>query len=544
VKLIANGWIWRGAATGRIPVPENILIEGGRIVAVGLAPAPEGVEVIDAAGMLVMPGLVNAHFHSPVNHMKGRLPSLPLELFMLYESPSLEILRPSPREAYVRTLLACMEMLRSGVTAVQDDAFFVPHPEPAIIDAVAQAYEDSGIRARLALDQSNLPELAKLPYIGALLSPDQREALARPPAFGTVDLLACYDHLIDRWNGAAGGRVRAAVSCSAPQRVSSDYAAGLQRLSERHDLPFYVHILETRTQRAFGEERLGGRSLVRLADELGILTPHANVIHAIWVDDADLDLIATRGAAVAHNPISNLRLGSGVMRFRAIRDRGIPVALGTDEAIADDAVNMWAVAKMTGLIHNIGHPDYATWPTALEVLDCLIAGGHLAMRNSGIGAIAPGQIADLCLVDLDTLAFTPLNDLHRQLVYCETGSSVRLTMVAGRVVFADGAVTTLDEAALRAEARTIAADRREALEAAAALVEPLRSAYREMYLRAARRDVGMNRWVGGEPERCSNPMDAIPSSRSPERPPAPGRMARASRSISRSASRSMSSAKG
>lgn len=337
MKLIRDGWIWRGADTTPAPVPENVLIDGGRIVAVGADVAAEGAEVIEAAGMLVLPGLVNAHFHSPVNHMKGRLPSLPLEIFMLYESPSLESLRPTPREAYVRTLLACMEMLRSGVTAVQDDAFFTPHPTPEIVDAVARAYEDCGIRARLALDQSNLPELAKLPYLEALLPPDQRRALAAPPSFGTAELLAAYDHLIGRWNGAAGGRIGAAISCSAPQRVSPDYATALQRLAERHDLPFYVHILETRTQRVFGAERLGGRSLVALADELGVLTPHANVIHAIWVDDADLDLIAARGAAIAHNPISNLRLGSGVMRFRAVRDRGIPVALGTDEAIADDA---------------------------------------------------------------------------------------------------------------------------------------------------------------------------------------------------------------
>lgn len=502
MKLIRGGWIWRGADTTAAPVPENVLIDGGRIVAVGPEAAAEGAEVIEAGGALVLPGLVNAHFHSPVNHMKGRLPGLPLELFMLYESPALDLLRPTPREAYVRTLLACIEMLRSGVTAVQDDAFFVPHPTPEIIDAVAQAYADCGIRARIALDQSNLPELAKLPYLDTLLPPEARRALAAPPAFGTADLLGAYDHLIARWNGAEGGRIGAAVSCSAPQRVSPDYACALQALAERHDLPFYVHVLETKTQRVLGEERLGGRSLVRLADELGVLTPRANVIHAIWVDDADLDLIAARGAVVAHNPISNLRLGSGVMRFRALRDRGIPIALGTDEAIADDAVNMWAVAKMTGLIHNIASPDPEVWPDALEVLDCLIAGGHRAMRNSGLGAIAPGQAADLCLLDLDTLAFTPLNNLHRQLVYCEDGGSVRLTMVDGRVIFDGSAVTTLDEPALRAEARRIAQDRRGALDEAAALVAPLLPAYREMHRRTAARDVGMNRWLGKDAPPC------------------------------------------
>ena len=214
------------------------------------------------------------------------------------------------------------------------------------------------------------------------------------------------------------------------------------------------------------------------------------------IDDDDLDRIARAGAVIAHNPISNLRLGSGVMPFRAIRDRGISIALGTDEAIADDAVNMWAVIKMAGLIHNITDPDYEKWPSALEVLDCLIAGGHRAMRSGNIGAIARGQAADLCLIDLDTLAFTPLNDIHRQLVYCENGSSVRLTMIDGRVVFSDGCVRTVDEQAIRAEARQLAHDRQAGLRAAASEAEEWSSSYRQMYLKAAGQDLGMTRWVG------------------------------------------------
>jgi hypothetical protein len=174
---------------------------------------------------------------------------------------------------------------------------------------------------------------------------------------------------------------------------------------------------------------------------------------------------------------------------RAARPRH-PDRAGTDQAIADDVANLWAVARMTGLIHSIDQPDYEHWPSALEVLDCLIAGGHAAMGYRAAGTIAPGQAADLCLIDLDTLAFTPLNDLHRQLVHCGDGSSVRLTMVDRRVVCAVGAVTTLDGSPLRAEARA-------ALDEAAAVVEPLRPAYTRMYLRAAARDVGMTRWVGG-----------------------------------------------
>jgi len=480
--------------------PSDVLVAGQRIAAVGpagtIAP-PAGTTIVEGRGRLLMPGLINGHFHSPVNHMKGRLDSLPLEIFMLYESPALDTLMPSPREAYVRTQLACAEMLKGGVTAVQDDAFFVPRPTPDVIDAVMQAYADSGIRATVALDEPDLPELDKLPFLAELLPADLKSELAAPRAFGAADLLDAYAHLIGRWHGAADGRLAAAVSCSAPQRVSLPYFAALEDLSRRHGLPFFAHMLETKVQRVLGHERFGGRSLIRLVADLGLLSPRMNIIHAVWVDDDDLDIVAASGAVIAHNPISNLRLGSGVMPFRRIRDRGIPICLGTDEAIADDSVNMWAVAKMAGLIHNIGDADYRTWPRAGEILDCLSRGGARAMGRQGdLGVIAPGRLADLTLVDLDTLAFTPLNDIHRQLVYCENGSSVVATMVDGRLVFADGRLATMDEAALRAEARELFAGRAPALAGAAAAAERWLSHYHAMYARAAGRDVGMNRWIG------------------------------------------------
>ncbi len=480
----------------------DVLVEGNRIKAIGTEAtrlAPADADIVEGNGDLLIPGLINGHFHSPVNHMKGMLPSLPLEIFMLYESPDIEVLRPSPREAYVRTILAAMEMLRNGTTAVQDDAFFVPYPTPEIIDAVMQAYRDVGIRATVALDQPELAELDKLPFLADLLPQDMRAELSVPPAFGREALLGCYRHLIETWHGQDDGRLSAAVSCSAPQRISPDYMGELDQLSRTHDLPFYVHMLETKLQRVLADEqpRFKGRSLVRYTADLGLLSERMNVIHAIWMDDADYDLIAEAGTSVAHNPISNLRLGSGVMPFRRLRDRGINICLGTDEAIADDAVNMWSVAKLAGLIHNIGGPDYDRWPAATEVLDCLFNGGARAMRRGAeLGSIEPGKLADLALVKLDSLAFTPLNDIKRQLVYCESGSSVRLTMVAGRIVFDGDRLTQVDEAALRAEARDIFQSRRGSLEAARREADRWLPYYRQMIDKAAARNIGMNRWLG------------------------------------------------
>lgn len=465
--------------------PCDLRVSQGRIAQIAdrIEPKPQD-DVIAGNGNLLMPGLINAHFHSAVNHMKGRLPSLPLEIFMLYECPELEVLRPTPREAYLRTMLGCIEMLRSGTTSVQDDCFFVPAPEPDIIDAVAQAYQDSGIRVRLALDQPELSELDKLPFLRDLLPADLRRSLSVPSGVPAPRLLALYDHLINRWHGAADGRIKAAVSCSAPQRVSPDYFVQLDDLSLRHDIPFYAHMLETRLQRVYGEVCLGGRSLVEYTHELGLLSDRMNVIHAIWVSDTDLDLLAASGAAIAHNPNSNLRLGSGIMRWRDIHDRGIPVCLGVDEAIADDAINMWSVMKTASVVHNLSDWDYERWPKAQEVLQAATQGGGAAMREPGLGQMTPGAPADLILINLRSLPFIPLNDLPRQLVHCESGQSVRLTMVAGRIVAEGGKVKTIDEDSILTEASAFFAGKKAAMDAADMRMSKVLPYYREMYVRA------------------------------------------------------------
>jgi cytosine/adenosine deaminase-related metal-dependent hydrolase len=494
-RLIRGARVLAAPGQDAAAVCADILIEGQRIVAIGPGLAATGADIIDAGGMLAMPGLINAHLHSPANFMRGTLEGLPLELFMLYEVPPLTREPPSGRNAYVRTMLGAMEMLKLGVTSVMDDAFHVPKPTIEGIDGIMQAYQDSGIRATVTLDQPNVPELSKYPYLASLITNDIRETLAAAAVAGEDELLACYGHLIGRWHGAAGGRMRAGVSCSAPQRVTESYFRALSALSKSHDLPFVIHMLETKLQRVFGQEVLG-KSLVRHVHDLGLLDERMQVVHAIWVDDADIRLLATSGCTVAHNPVCNLKLGSGIMPFRRLRDQGVPICLGSDEAVADDTHDIWAVAKMAGLIHKITDPEYRTWPTAAEILDCLFAGGARAMRMPGqIGVLAPGAQADIILLDLDTLAFTPLNDIHRQLVYCETGSSVRMTMVAGKIVMRDGCLTCVDEAAMKAEARAIMEGHRDDLAAAAIDADRLHPSYREMYLKAVAADVGMDRWA-------------------------------------------------
>lgn len=479
--------------------PVDVLVDGDWIGAIGAElSAPAGTRVVEGGGRhLLLPGLINAHFHSPANHLKGSVRSLPLELFMLFESPSDPALAPTPREAYLRTMLGAVEMLQRGITCVQDDAFLMPFPDPDVIDAVASAYRDSGIRAFLALDQPELTEAEKLPFIDELDSAARR-AFGAPAPAPAAQLLEAYDHLIGTWHGAADDRIRAAVSISAPQRVSLEYFAALDDLAERHGLPLYAHMLETKVQRTLMTEqsRFAGRSLVGYTAAAGLLKPHTNVIHAVWVDDDDLDTIADAGSTVVHNPVSNLRLGSGVLPWRAMIARGIPVALGTDEAICDDSVNVWTVAKTAGLIHNVAGLDSDDWPTAAEVLAALWGGGARATRRpDDLGVVAPGRLADLALVDLHSIAFTPLNELREQLVHCEDGRSVVLTMVAGRVVAEGGHVTSVDESALLDEARELFAAKLPAIQRARGAAADMLPAYQHIVRRAAAADVGFSRWL-------------------------------------------------
>ena len=156
-------------------------------------------------------------------------------------------------------------------------------------------------------------------------------------------------------------------------------------------------MLETKTQRVLGIERFG-KSLVRLVKDLGFLDERMLVIHAVWVDDADMDLLATAGCTVAHNPICNLRLGSGIMPFRELRERGITIGIGTDERAADDEVNSWAALKQAGLVHQIGQPDYAL---CRHRQNCCMptSGGARGMRVGNLGRIATGCLADIILID-------------------------------------------------------------------------------------------------------------------------------------------------
>src|SRR5580698_10522801 len=208
--------------------PVDVLIQDGLSFAIGetLDPAPKA-RVVHGQGRLLMPGLINGHFHSPGNFNKGALDNMPLELFMLYEVPPFDCPPISSRLNYIRTLLGAAEMLKSGVTAVHDDPFYVPSVNMDLIDAAMQAYADAGIRATVSINMPNVIEYEKYPFLYDLLPESLRQKMRESPVMPTTALLALYRDFISRWHNAKQGLLRTSVSCSAPQRVRPDYLRGL-----------------------------------------------------------------------------------------------------------------------------------------------------------------------------------------------------------------------------------------------------------------------------------------------------------------------------
>ena len=476
----------------------DILVAEGRIQAIAPYLDPGRATIIEAAGLLAMPGLVNAHFHSQQNLMAGSVPSLPLELFMLHEVPPPGVPGPTPGLVRLQTLLGAVEMLQGGVTAVHDDAFHNPAPTRPGIDAMMAAYAEAGIRATVTINHPNVVEHAKYPFLPDLLPAPIRAEMDAAPRMSTDELMDLYRWFHATWHGVEDGRLCIGVANSAPQRVTPDYFRQLAEFSRQHDLPFTVHVLETKLQRVFGIEVLG-ESLVQYVHRLGLLDERMLVVHAVWVDEADMALLAASGCTVAHNPVCNLRLGSGTMPFRRLRRHGISIALGTDERSADDATDMWAVMKMAGLVHQVTDPDWTTWPEPIEILRAATSSGARGMRREGQGVLQPGADADIILLDLDTLPFTPLNDLSRQLVYSAGPGCVVLTMVAGRVVMEHGRVTTVDVPALRAALHAFQPTITAMVRATADAAARLKPFYAEMVRRAAAVDVGFTRWGSATP---------------------------------------------
>ena len=459
-----------------------LVIDGQWIRYVGpghLAPPGPYDRTLDAGRMVCVPGFINAHCHSPANLRRGLLPGRPLEIW-LFQQRSVSG-HMEPEDYYAAALLGAMEMLKTGTTTVLDH-FPTSQAVPFHGAAEAiQAMRELGIRHLMALTLSDKAFAETIPLEKVEISRLGPTANLRGGAIRDAKtwLSVCERFISDHHNPD-----RLTSCCPGPsavQRCSDELLVGAARLARQGGMPLHMHLAETAAQKVMGL-RLYGTSLVGHLHDLDILGPNVSLAHSVWVDQEDIDRIAASGAVPVHNPASNLRLGSGLAPLSQMLSSGVQVALGTDGAASNDGQNMFDAMRLASLIHNPAIADYERWITPLQVLRMATRWGAQAV-GLPIGALASGRLADIVLLKRDAPSFTPLNDVVRQLVFCENGSSVDTVIVNGEVVVEEGRlVRTREERILEMaerSARRLQAGRGK--EASAASDEE--TVLRDMYLR-------------------------------------------------------------
>ena len=447
--LIRGGRVYDHDGDVHRPDVADILIEGAEITAVGsdLADsATRGAEVLDASGRLVVPGMINAHYHSHDTLCRGLFEELPLEMWLLYTMPMGA--NRSKEEVRARTLVGAVESLRAGITTVQDMLGLIP-PDDEYVDVVLSAYRDVGIRVVFAPMLYDIPATAMLRY-KEMLPPEIQAMLGdkAPDARSQLDFLETQMR-----RHPADGRLHWAVAPFAPQRCSPALLEGCADLAARHDLQIYTHVYETRGQVLIARDSYAdhGGSFIGYFDNVGLLGPRLNIVHSVWISRAEMDRMADAGAGIVLNHLSNLKLKSGIAPVVDMREAGVRLALGCDNCSGSDVQNMFQAMKMFCLIAAVSEPMPGP-PLAHEALRYATEGGaRTAGLGDVLGAIRPGCKADLMLLDLDDAAYLPFNSAARQLVYSETGRGIETVVVDGRVVMKDRRILTIDEDALRRE---------------------------------------------------------------------------------------------
>lgn len=443
------------------PATQDILVRDGRIEKLGpdlAADAGADVETLDAANMLAIPGFVNAHYHSHDTLAKGIMEETPLETWRLLALPP-QYPKRTREEIRARTLIGALECLRSGMTCVQDMVTLYPF-DPDHLEAVIEAYEEIGIRAVVALQYADIKGIDTIPFWKEVFPEEMHSSLstAAEPDPG-VDQLG---HFTDRWlkTGDAGPRISWALGPSAPERCSSAMIERTVALSEEFDLPIFSHIYESKGMalQARMEYPEHGGSLIRRLEVEGLLGPRLNLAHSVWLLQDEIDILGRTGTNVVINPLSNLKLKSGIPPIRALEEAGVSLGIGCDNCSCSDAQNMFQAMKLFCLMVAVSHKE-AGPPQAPQAFAAATEGGARAVGMADkIGALAEGMAADITLIDATDPSYVPLNSARRQLVYTEGGRGVKTVIVDGEIVIRDGRLQSMDEQALLEEVAEVIPD--------------------------------------------------------------------------------------
>jgi len=427
--------------------PLDILSEVGRIAAIAPAGSiAQADQVVTLNRRLLAPGLINGHQHSHEHFQRGRTENLPLELWQHLVRGRMPV-KLTPRQAYLRAQIGAIEALRTGCTTLVDDLALGGAIDRELVDAVLQAYDDSGVRALLGFAMMDKPMVDSFPWADELL-PAPLAASLRAAPHPSADQFVELMHSLVTHRHPHERRVGVLVSASAPQRCTDGFLTRLRRLADELALPVITHVQETRMQVVTGLQFYGVPIVEHLA-KIGFLKPATSLIHAVWLNPREIEAMAEAGATAQHNPWSNLLLGSGVQPVRELLDAGVNLSLGSDGSCSTVTTNMLqVVGAAAGLSKLRGH-DGTRWLSALEAWQAgTLAGGRALGFGDALGSLKVGAHADLVGYRLDSVSFTPLNHPLRQLAYAERGAGVDFSMVDGAVTMRAGRLTRIDEAAL------------------------------------------------------------------------------------------------
>lgn len=468
--------------------PLDVVISGERIAAVRRTgqQAPQG-ETIAARNRLVVAGLINGHHHSHEHYYKGRMENQPLELWMNSVRP-LDPIPYTARQVYLRTLIGAIEALRSGTTTIVDDMNASPVLIPEHVEMAFQAYEDIGIRALVGITLFDRPFFRAMPFVEEEFPPELLRSLDAKPKSAPEEYLEFARHLA-RTRHPAANRVGYIAAPSAPQRCTEGFLKKVRALADELDVPVIMHVQETRLQVVTGR-LFYGSAMVEYLERVGFLGPKTSLIHCVWLNPREIEVLARRGATVQHNPVSNLKLGSGIAPVRALLDAGVNVSLGTDGCGSIESANMLKVVSAAALLNKLRDDDPARWVGAKEAWRAGTAGGAQALGlGDKLGVVEPGRKADLAVYKLDSIPFTPLNNPLGQLVYAEVGANLDMVIVDGEIVLRGGALTRIDEPAILAEIAAEHATLRPLLDEAERRAEPINEAYRRIYARCLKEPI-------------------------------------------------------
>lgn len=391
-----------------------VVTDGAYITYVGAQPSEDSYDrIIDCTDRLLMPGLYNCHTHAAMTLFRGYGEDMPLDRW-LHEKifPAEDLL--TSRAVYNASMLAIAEMIRGGTVSFSDMYFFC--------DDTARAVAESGIKANISRSITSF-------------DPDIDMSRDR-----------CFDEakaLYSEWNNAEDGRIKIDISLHAEYTNVPRACIEVGKYAAEHGANLHIHLSETESEHEQCKERHGGLTPAAFFEQCGCFEAPVTAAHCVWVEDGDIELLARHGATAIYIPVSNLKLGSGVMPLAKLLDGGVNVALGTDGTASNNVLDIFKEMHVGAIVQK----GFTRDPSRIGAGDMLraatVAGAH-AQQRGDCGEIAVGRRADIILLDLGALNNIPYYDLRYTAVYSANSSNVTMTMVDGRILYEDGEFTTVD----------------------------------------------------------------------------------------------------